>query len=112
MLFRTVTRGIVCNVGSSSKVGELLADGLCRAGSNVLVVVDPGVLSLGLADPCISSIEKAGYTLPTMFTDIVPDPSEASVVEGAKVANEIGAEAVVGIGGGSTLDVAKMVSFV
>ena len=46
----------------------------------------------------------------TVFDKTVPDPSESLVLECATFAREEGVDSVVGFGGGSSMDVAKLVS--
>lgn len=45
-----------------------------------------------------------------LFHDVVPDPTSASVEEGVRQARSHGADAVVGIGGGSAIDTGKAVA--
>ncbi len=75
-------------------------------GGPVLVVVDPNVLAAGVAQPALKSLEAAGIAH-KIYSDITrePEPSEADAA--AELGKSLGAKVVVGIGGGSALDLAK-----
>jgi len=107
MLFQT-TRNVLFELGASAKVGELLArEGV---GRRVLLVADEGIKSAGLLDKAIAGIEALGGSV-SLFTGVSPDPSEQNVVDAAAQAVADGADSVVGLGGGSPMDVAKLASF-
>ncbi len=75
-------------------------------GDTVLLVTDPGIRNAGLLDPIVSSIETAGVDY-EVFDGVEPDPKVSNTLECADLAGDIGADALVGIGGGSSMDVAK-----
>lgn len=76
-------------------------------GQNVLIICDPFLYQSGTAEKIGSGIEGKQVTY---FSAIEPNPSCESVDEAAKLARQIHANCVVGIGGGSSLDVSKIVS--
>jgi len=78
-------------------------------GSRVLLVVDPAVNALGLADGVVASIAKSGHEL-SLFDGLQSDPKESSVDEATELAHKIGANCIVGLGGGSALDTSKLVA--
>ena len=43
------------------------------------------------------------------FSDFIPNPEFHSVIEGVRMYRETGCEAIMALGGGSTLDVAKCI---
>ncbi|MEQ1951487.1 iron-containing alcohol dehydrogenase [Mesorhizobium sp. CN2-181] len=102
-LFNTVGR-IVFGEGAVSRIGALAA---ARGWSRVLLVTDPGLVRLGLIKPSIQSLEAAGIAV-TVYSDVQADPPESVVLAAAKAATDFGADAVIGLGGGSSLDVAKL----
>ena len=61
----------------------------------------------GLVDQVKASLAKAAVHV-TVFSDVVADPPEAVVLAAAEAAKEADADAVIGFGGGSSLDVAKL----
>jgi len=103
--FETVGR-VVFGEGAINTLGEIATRSL---GSRVMLVTDSGLLAAGVVDPALESLKGAGIDV-TVFSDVVADPPE-HVIEAADAAGrEFGADAVVGIGGGSSLDVAKLTS--
>ncbi len=80
---------------------------LAGAGSTVVLVSDPGVAAAGLVERTTAAIEGGGHTVQA-FTDIRSDPLASSVDGVVELARQAGARCVVGLGGGSSLDVAKV----
>ncbi|WP_108661971.1 iron-containing alcohol dehydrogenase [Acuticoccus kandeliae] len=98
------TRSLVFRPGAAAELATI-AGGLL--GARVLLVTDPGLRRLGLADPAIASLEAAGLAV-TVFDAVEPDPSRATLMRAVEMGREAGATGVVGFGGGSSLDVAKV----
>jgi len=71
------------------------------------VVSDPGVAEVGLTGRITAVLKEAGLDV-ALFTDIKSDPLAASADGAASLARSHGARAVVGVGGGSVLDIAKL----
>ena len=78
---------------------------LAGGGAPVLVVADPALAKL--AERTSALLAKAGCK-PTLFTDIQSDPLASQVDGAAEAARRAGARCLVGVGGGSTLDVTKL----
>jgi alcohol dehydrogenase len=76
-------------------------------GQRVLVVADPGVAKAGLVER-VTRVLGTDFTV-AVFTDIESDPDAASVDAGVALAKAQGCDLIVGIGGGSAMDVAKVV---
>lgn len=94
--------------GASGLAGDVLK----RIGArHVLVVSDEGVLASGAADPVLASIKDAGVGK-TVFSDLRTNPSERHVQAATEIFREFGCDAILGVGGGSSLDVAKSVAAV
>ena len=108
MAFRSSARNIISELGSSKQLGGLLADRL--ACKSVIVVTDAGVRDAGLLEAGLSSMRAAGIKV-TVFDEVVADTPEDVVTQAAAVASANGADSVVGFGGGSSMDVAKLVAF-
>ncbi len=105
--FNTVP-GIVSEPGVSLRLGQLVVErfpGLRR----VLVVTDPGFLRTGLVEPVRASLEAHAMQV-TVYADVLADPPEAVVQAAAQFARKYGTELVIGLGGGSSMDVAKLVA--
>lgn len=93
--------------GASREAGALLAGLGAR---RVLVVTDTGVEGAGLLPGVLAALDEAGVAC-TVFNGVVADPSVA-VIEAAVTAGRNGAvEAVLGIGGGSPMDTAKLAAY-
>jgi alcohol dehydrogenase len=75
----------------------------------VLVVTDPGFLRTGLVEAPRASLEGEGMQV-TVYSDVVADPPDAIVQAAAEFARRHGTELVIGLGGGSSMDVAKLVA--
>lgn len=100
--FNTTAR-IVFGDGAS----ERIADHTAFLGDRVLLVTDQGLISSGLTDPLIEKLKEAGRTI-EIFDGVLADPPRAIVMAATKAANAMNATGVLGIGGGSSLDVAKL----
>lgn len=101
-------RQLLVGAGTTFEVGGALRR-LRIAPGSALVVVDPNVLSRGLLDPLLSGLVAAGFDA-HVFDGIEGEPDDAIVMVCADEARLVDATVVVGIGGGSVMDVAKMVS--
>ncbi|MFQ8432080.1 iron-containing alcohol dehydrogenase [Amaricoccus sp. W119] len=100
------TRSVLCEVGASARIGEIMAGRGCRA---VAFVTDAMILKLGLADAALAGLEAAGIDV-WVFSDVVADPPEAMIVGAIEEARRRGIDGVVSIGGGSSLDTAKLIA--
>ncbi|MEM9285264.1 MAG: iron-containing alcohol dehydrogenase, partial [Pseudomonadota bacterium] len=103
--FHTVQK-IVFQPGSSQNLAETVG---ALLGERTVFITDPGLMKLGLADPSIGALKKSGIDV-SLFTDVEADPSLATVEKAVEVGKSAGATSVVGFGGGSSLDVAKLVA--
>jgi len=89
-------------------VALTLADPLRQVGATkVLVVTDPGVMKAGLVEPLTEKLREAGIAY-EIYDQVVPDPGVAEVQRAYERAKEVGADAFVAVGGGSSIDTAKM----
>ncbi len=89
--------------GAAALAGkELQRLGVQRA----LVVTDPGVLAAGVATGVLDSLAAAGISW-EVFSEIETNPADIHVMAAAATYREAGADGIVGLGGGSAMDVAK-----
>jgi alcohol dehydrogenase len=75
----------------------------------VLLVTDQGFLKTGLADAPKESLRAAMFHV-KQFADVLADPPEHIIQEALAAAREHQTELVIGLGGGSSMDVAKLVA--
>jgi alcohol dehydrogenase class IV len=95
---------LICGAGSSASLAEQLPAGRC------LFVTDEGVRRLALADPLLRSLE-ASRREPLVFDKVEADPSDATLLEAVAAGQEAQVQSVVGFGGGSPMDVAKLAAY-
>ncbi|MFZ5958755.1 iron-containing alcohol dehydrogenase [Pseudomonas sp. QL9] len=100
------TAQILCESGSAVRLGELCRE---RGASRVMLVSDPGIARLGLLDGVLPGFASAGVAI-EVFDQVLADPPESVVLQAVAQARSMGAQLVVGFGGGSSMDVAKLVA--
>lgn len=100
------TRHVVVEPGASGRIGTLVAELGAR---HAFLVTDRGIEAAGLLEPALNGLRAAGIAV-TLHTDVVADPPEALVLKAVEAARAAGADAVVSVGGGSSMDVAKLVA--
>lgn len=98
---------ILCEQGCTGKLGDIVKAEY--EAQSVLLISDEGIKSVGILESVESAIKKAGLAVHT-YTGVTPDPSEAIVNEAVDLANQVKADVIIGLGGGSSLDVAKLAS--
>ncbi|OLS38244.1 hypothetical protein BTR22_07065 [Alkalihalophilus pseudofirmus] len=79
--------------------------------TKVVVVTDPGVIKVGIADQVLNALETGGIET-RLFSNVQSDPQASSIDEAAEMIRSFDAKCVIGIGGGSAMDVAKMAALV
>jgi alcohol dehydrogenase class IV len=76
----------------------------------VLFVTDSALLGLGLPRHALAALRKAGHDI-IIFDAVEADPSAATVLSAVEAGRAGGATCVVGFGGGSPMDVAKLAAY-
>ncbi|MEO5895141.1 MAG: iron-containing alcohol dehydrogenase [Vicinamibacterales bacterium] len=104
--FQPRTR-VVFGPGSIQKSGGLARD---LHFHKTLVVADTGVRDAGHAASLLAILEAAGVES-VAFGDFAVNPDSAMVEAGATFAREHSVDSIIGLGGGSSLDCAKGISF-
>ncbi|MDP3976801.1 MAG: iron-containing alcohol dehydrogenase [Pseudomonas sp.] len=100
------TAQIICESGSARRLAALCVE---RGAKAVLIVTDPGISKLGLLAEVLPGFVLEGLTA-QVFDQVVADPPEAIVQSAVAQARELKAELIIGFGGGSSMDVAKLVA--
>lgn len=93
--------------GGARKLGETVAGRF--SARKALLVTDAGLVRAGLIGPIVASLEVSGFSV-VAFDKVVADPPESVLFEAVAAAKNAGADIVLGLGGGSSLDVAKLVA--
>lgn len=92
--------------GIYKNLGDLIR---FRKGTKVFLITDPGIVKVGLLDKVKKEVEDAGFEC-GVYDSVLPEPPVDSVKEAASIAKEGGYDFLIGFGGGSSLDVTKVVS--
>ncbi len=96
--------------GGAAQLGTVLSGmSFAGEGAQVLFVTDPGIVKLGLCDAALSSIRNSGFGV-MVFDGVEPDPKATTVLAAVRIAKTENIVCVVGFGGGSSMDVAKVVA--
>jgi alcohol dehydrogenase class IV len=100
------TRSILVQRGGSTQLAKIARD---QGANKVLIVTDPGVLAAGLLKKTL--LEFQALSIPVhIFSDVQADPPVEVINLAVKFAQECKVDCIVGFGGGSSMDVAKLVA--
>lgn len=102
-------RTIIFGAGASQRIGELAVRYLGGKAARILLVTDPGVVAAHLVDPALSSLRDVGLSA-QVFDEVIADPPDHLIMRAVEQARAMQATAVIGIGGGSPMDTAKLVA--
>lgn len=80
-----------------------------QIGDRIMLVTDPGMMATGIVDRAVDLLRKGGVAV-ELFGDVEADPPEHVVLSAVDAARSADAQGIVGLGGGSSLDVAKLVA--
>lgn len=105
--FSTVAH-IVSELGAANKLGEHIAQRFPTV-KRALLVTDPGFLKTGLVEAPATSLRTAGIDV-SIYSNVVADPPEQIVLEAVAAARQHRSDIVIGLGGGSSMDVAKLIA--
>ena len=104
-VFSTVA-DVVVGPGTSAQVGDMaVAMGISR----VLVVTDTGIVQFGLLDKALQSLKSHNIEY-SIYADVVADPPESVVMDAVAKVRDFKCDSVIGFGGGSSMDVAKLLA--
>jgi alcohol dehydrogenase class IV len=97
---------VLIGPGTSGQLGDLAAGlGITRA----LLVTDPGIIQFGLLDAASENLRANNIEL-SIYSDVVADPPESVVMDAVAAAQRFCCDGVIGFGGGSSMDVAKLLA--
>jgi len=104
-LFRT-TRRILFGLGAVEKIGT---EAQLLKAKKVLIITDPGVIQAGLLESVEKSLQSVGLPF-VIFDGVEPDPRIEVVEKSVEKTKKEGIDLIIGFGGGSSLDIAKVTS--
>ena len=94
----------------AGRIAEI-ADACAQAGiGNPLLVTDKGLASLDITTYTLDLLEAAGLGR-AMFSEVDPNPNEKNLDDGIIAFRRGGHDGVIAFGGGSGLDLGKMIAF-
>lgn len=97
-------------LGGAAKLGDVLGSmAFATDHREVLFVTDPGIIKLGLCDAALNSLKDKGFSV-TVFDAVEADPKATTVLDAVMMAKAHNSACVVGFGGGSSMDVAKVIA--
>ncbi|MFY9477571.1 MAG: iron-containing alcohol dehydrogenase [Aquabacterium sp.] len=104
--FQTVP-SLVVEFGAARRIGAILRERYTQ--TRLCLVTDGFLYKSGLLNPALASLAEHGWQV-TVIDDVVADPPEHIVLEATERARRAEAEVVLGLGGGSSMDVAKLIA--
>jgi alcohol dehydrogenase class IV len=100
------TSSIRFGAGSITEISRIAS---AKAWRRVALVTDPGIVQAGLIERPMVLLQEAGIAV-SMFGAVTADPPESVLRDAVASAGAANVQAVIGLGGGSSLDVAKLVA--
>ncbi|QGZ28952.1 iron-containing alcohol dehydrogenase [Stutzerimonas stutzeri] len=100
------TAQLICEPGASRRLASLCKE---RGARSVLIVTDPGITRFGLLGEVLPGFGVEGLNV-AVYDQVIADPPEHIVLAAVEQARSLEADLIVGFGGGSSMDVAKLVA--
>lgn len=95
----------------AGSIQEIVSEVNRRGLKKAFVCSDPDLVKFGVAQKVLTVLEKANLSY-TLYSDIKPNPTIENVQSGVKAYKASGADYIVAIGGGSSMDTAKAVGII
>jgi len=102
----STTPTLRCGAGS---IDDLETMALPLLGQRIVIVTDPGIVQIGLLARALTPLEKSGAEV-MVFDSVMADPPQEAVLDAVHAARDFRISGVIGFGGGSAMDVAKLVA--
>ena len=99
------TPGIIFGNGVSFSSCDRIID---KLGDNIFLITDANLTKIGLNKPIINELSKSSNL--EVFDDVESDPSKKTLIKALKRAKNFKPTGILGFGGGSSMDIAKLVS--
>ena len=100
------TANIISGIGSIQQLATLIKDAQYK---KILLVTDPGMLQHQLHVPILDIFQDVSVEY-AIYADVQADPPEHIMLEAVSFAKQHQVDAIIGFGGGSSLDVAKVIA--
>jgi alcohol dehydrogenase class IV len=88
---------------------QLAAQAARLGGRRALIVTDATMVASGLAQRCVDQLAAANIPA-TVFSGVKPDPTDENVRDGLALLRQTNCDFVIGLGGGSPMDAAKVIA--
>ena len=99
------TPGIIFGKGASVSSCDRIID---KLGDNIFIITDADLTKIELNKPIINQISKSSNL--EVFDDVESDPSKKTLIKALKSAKNFKPTGILGFGGGSSMDIAKLIS--
>ena len=99
------TPGMIFGKGSSVSSCDRIID---KLGDNIFLITDADLTKIGLNKPIINELSKSSNL--EVFDDVESDPSKKTLIKALKSAKNFKPTGILGFGGGSSMDIAKLIS--
>lgn len=104
----TTVPSLIVEYGSARRLGALLRE-RHRNERRLVLVTDRFLHESGLIAPALENLAAHDWRV-TVIDDVIADPPDHVVLDAAARAKASGAQVVLGLGGGSSMDVAKLIA--
>ena len=95
---------LIAGAGKSDSLADLLPEG------PVLLVTDEQLVRLGITDAARDTLQESGREI-ILFDAVEADPSRTTLEAATEAGRSAGVRSVIGFGGGSPMDVAKLAAY-
>lgn len=103
--FQTVAN-IISGLGSIQELSNILTAQNCQ---KILLVTDAGMIQHDLHRPILNIIEQLNLDY-VIYAEVQADPAERIILDAVDFAKNEHVDSVIGFGGGSSMDVAKVIA--
>lgn len=105
--FSTVPH-LISELGAAARLGTIVAEHFPQV-RNALIVTDAGFSKTGLLDAPTASLRTANISV-QLYNGVLADPAEALILQALAQVRQHPVDIVIGVGGGSSMDVAKLIA--
>jgi lactaldehyde reductase len=95
----------------SGAIQEISSEAIARGFKKALVCSDPDLIKFGVVAKVLAVLDDAGLAY-EVFSDIKPNPTIENVQAGVAAFKATGADYIIAVGGGSSIDTAKGIGII